>query len=335
MGARGQNVTLAHVASHCGVSVATVSRSLHNNPLIHPDTRRAVQRAARRLGYCANAVARSLVRGRSNIIAMAGFFSNASNGLFWTDMARLVRRTLGQRHYLLMACTVDEEMGSERELFESLISQMVAGILWIPSKPEETKDIAALTRAAGVPLVILDQSAEGCDVSFVHSDNGAGAAAAMRHVIAQGHRRIACLTGPLNYLSMRQRLAGGVSAAREAGIEPLRVVTGFTYEAARDTARELLSRPDRPTAVLASMDDQAWGVLDAARELGLRVPQDLRVIGYGDYIPPHYTRCQLSTVSQRREEMIEAAIAALMDSIQEDRGRREIVTPVELLIRDT
>jgi len=193
---------------------------------------------------------------------------------------------------------------------------------------------------ASTPLVVLDCLVPDCPATFVYTDDVAGAAEAARYIVGEGHRRIALLIGPLEYQTMQWRRDGFLAAIDEGGVprKQIDVIDApFDFEGSYEVARNVLSKPSRPTAILTTQDVQAWGALEAARDLGIRTPEELRIIGYGDYLPLHYTRCRLSTVAQDREKIVREATTALAQGVQGkyQSNHRAIPVPVKLVVRET
>lgn len=328
--------SLADIARLCNVSPSTASRALRNHPHVNVRTRQAVKTVAESLDYRMNAAARSLVTGKSNLIA----FVHTARDVYWDDVSLVARRILHTRHLIPIACLTDGSPEWEKELLEALLSHLVAGIIWQPCPNSDIENIAAMAAKVSTPMVMLDCLVPNCPGSFVYTDDLTGAAAAARYIVAEGHRRIALLVGPQEYQTMRWRKEGFLAALDEAEIprKQIDVIEApFEFAGVRKLTREMLSRPSRPTAILTTQDEQAWGALEAARDLGIRVPEDLRIVGYGDYLPAHYTRCGLTTVLQDREQIVGEAVAALAEKMESSYPCRhkEIPVTVKLVIRDT
>jgi LacI family transcriptional regulator len=228
----------------------------------------------------------------------------------------------------------------EREFIESLFAQSEAGIIWAPCTGSNIPAVVKAAVSARTPLVVVDRFETGCPAAFVYTDDVSGEAEATRYVIAQGHRRVALLMGDWHSQTMAWRKEGFLSAVDAAGIprnEVTVIETDFAPPGAYEAAKKLLSQSERPTAVLCTVDDQALAVLNAARDLGIRVPQELRIIGYGDYLPSYYSGCALSTVTQDRREMAERAVNILVEEMHDDYQprHRSIRLPAKLAVRDT
>jgi DNA-binding LacI/PurR family transcriptional regulator len=306
--------TIRDVARHAGVSVATVSRVLNDIPVVRTEMRDRVREAISALGYRPSSTARSLSLGRSQAIGVvAPFFTTPSV----VERLRGVAQRTGAHGYGLMLFDVEtpeQRAGAFRD-FARL--DRVDGLLVI-SLPLLDDEVEALTRD-GLPVVMVDIGHP--DVPHVVIDDEHGGELATEHLLARGHRRIGFVgdrrENPFGFTSSEQRCRGFRRALRRAGVEAvpeLEVRGRHGREEARELARSLLDRDDRPTAIFAASDTQAVGVLEAAHALALRVPEDVAVIGFDDI--EIAAPLGLSTVRQplrqsgaRGAEMLLAAIA--------------------------
>jgi DNA-binding LacI/PurR family transcriptional regulator len=274
--------TIRDVARQAGVSVATVSRVLNDIPVVRTDLRERVRDAIADLGYRPSSTARSLSLGRSQAIGVvAPFFTTPSV----VERLRGVSQRAGHHRYGLMLFDVEtpeQRAGAFRD-FARL--DRVDGLLVI-SLPLLDDEVEALERD-GLPVVMVDIGHPR--VPHVVIDDARGGELATEHLLARGHRRIAFVgdrrQNPFGFTSSEQRRRGFRRALRRAGIRAdpgLEARGRHGREEARELAAGLLRRDDRPTAVFAASDTQAVGVLEAAQELELRVPDDVAVIGFDD-----------------------------------------------------
>jgi DNA-binding LacI/PurR family transcriptional regulator len=288
--------TIADVARRAGVGLGTVSRVLNDSPQVRESTRARVLEAIDALGYRPNPLARGLSRGRCQTLGVVvPFFTHASA----VERLRGVVAALDQSRYDLVLFNVESIVHRDQHL-ASITGRDRADGLLVMSLPIPAHDLDRLT-AAGVPVVLVD--ARGAGVAAVVSDDEAGGRLATEHLISLGHRSIAFIgddpENPFGFTSTAKRERGYTSALRDADI-PLRPVLvrhgGHDREVARGLAAELLADPSPPTAIFASSDVQALGVLTAAAERGLSVPDDLSVLGFDDIELAAYVG--LSTVHQ-------------------------------------
>ena len=274
--------TIRDVARHSGLSVATVSRVLNDMPWVSPATRDRVIRAVDELGFRRSATARSLSLGRSQMIGVvAPFFTSPS----CVERLRGISERLAQHGYDLMLFDVETPGQRTDALRDFAQRDRVDGLLVI-SLPLSDEEVDALQRD-DLPVVLVDIGHPG--LPHVLIDDVRGGELATEHLLAKGHRRIGFIgdlpANPFGFMSSERRREGFRRALRAAEIEAgddLERLGVHGREPARELARELLANGERPTAIFAACDVQAFGVLEAAEALGLRVPDDVAVIGFDD-----------------------------------------------------
>ena len=274
--------TIRDVARHSGLSVATVSRVLNDMPIVSADTRDRVRRAVDELGFRRSATARSLSLGRSQTIGVvAPFFTTPSV----VERLRGISERLVQHGYDLMLFDVETPGQRADALRDFAQRDRVDGLLVI-SLPLSDDEVDAL-RQDDLPVVLVDIGHAG--LPHVVIDDVRGGELAAGHLIERGHRRIGFIgdlpANPFGFTSSERRREGFRRALLAAGIEradELERLGVHGRESARALARELLGPSDRPTAIFAASDVQAFGALEAADALGLRVPEDVAVIGFDD-----------------------------------------------------
>jgi len=292
--------TIAAVAAEAGVGVGTVSRVLNGSPSVSEDTRRRVLEAIATLDYQPSAVARALSTGRTHAVAVvAPFFTQPSV----VERLRGMSRTLSESRHQLILIDV-ERPEQRRDVFRSAsVRGRYDALLTVSLAPTETE--ARRLAAAGVPLVLIDRAHPTLPAITV--DDVAGGRLAAEHLLALGHSEFAFVgdeaQNAFGFDSSANRQAGFAAALAEAGHElrPERVILRrHGREPARAAAMELLAAAERPSAIFATSDMQAIGVLEAAQELGLHVPEDVSVIGFDDVEAATYVR--LTTVAQPLRE---------------------------------
>jgi LacI family transcriptional regulator len=241
--------------------------------------------------------------------------------------------------YDFMLCTTHDQRGKETEYVARLSHGIVDGLLVI--LPRGLTDYVEQLRAERFPFVIIDHDAEAPGCNLVNASNRRGARDAIAYLISQGHRRIGFITGTPGVGSAIERLKGYRDAMAAAGLpvdEGLIVEGDFLEERGRTASLELLARPavERPTAIFASADTAALGVIRAARELGLHVPEDLSVVGFDDVPESRYVSPSLTTVRQPLRDMGKAAVGLLMGVLREpERPPATMVLSTTLLIRES
>ncbi|MFF2061262.1 LacI family DNA-binding transcriptional regulator [Streptomyces sp. NPDC058200] len=323
-------VTLAQVASQAGVSLSTVSKVLNGRPDVSAPTRVKVEELLEEHGYRRSAPtppesplieivfheldstwSMELIRGVQNVAKATGM--------------SVVLTETGTRH------------SPGADWVEGVLRRRPLGVVLVFSTLPD--DLKKKLWSRAIPFVIIDPAGDPePDVPSVGSANWAGGLAATRHLIELGHRRIAVITGPEDMLCSLARLDGFRSAMGMAGLDtdPALVRFGdFHVRSGHTHALELLRDPDRPTAIFAGSDLQALGVLEAARVLGLQVPEDLSVVGYDDIPLAQWSSPALTTVHQPLEQMAEEAARILLRLRSSDQADARIEFGTRLVVRNS
>jgi LacI family transcriptional regulator len=328
-------VTISDVAAHAGVGAGTVSRVLNASPQVSATTRARVLAAIEALDYRPNPLARGLSLGRCQTIGVVvPFFTHASA----VERLRGVVDALHGSTYDLVLFNVESALHRD-EHFAALTGRARADGLLVMSMPPTSADLERLRRS-GVPVVLVDARGDG--VPCVVTDDVEGGRIATRHLVALGHQRIAFIGGEaadeLGFAAADERERGYVEVLRDAGLPTdvdLRGHGPHDRVAARALAEQLLALDPRPTAVFASSDVQAIGVLEAARVAGLRVPDDLSIVGFDDIEVAGYV--SLTTVRQPLFASGKLGADLLLDALYADEpGSAEVrELPLELVERAT
>ncbi len=327
---------IADVARLAGVSSATVSRALANPELVTEATRAVVLEAVRSTGYRPNAVARSL-RARRAMMALVVVPDIANP--FFAEVLRGIDETLSAAGYGLIIGNLDNHREKDGAFVEVARSGQVDGVLLLCGRMLEGRGGALDT--SGLPIVVACEAIPGAALPQVEVDNRAAAAAAVRHLIELGHRRIAYLSGPAGNVLDVERRQGYREALATAGLgyDPLFELAGdFTFRTGADAAQAILSMAEgrRPTALFAANDEMAIGFLKTMQTAGLHIPSDFSVVGfdaidYADYCTP-----TLTTVRQPRRNIGRAAGRMLVDMMAGGAPEPLSLTlPAELLPRDS
>jgi len=308
-----ERITLSELAGEAGVSLSTVSKVLNGRADVSASTRERVERILDHHGYqrrfglpnrntlielvfpeLETAWAMEIIRGVENVAR--------ANGL------SVVLTESGTRH------------APDPEWITGVLRRRPVGVVLVFS--DLADDYKAQLRSRAIPFVIVDPAGDPApDVPSVGSANWSGGLMATRHLIELGHKRIAVITGPEDMMCSLARLDGYRSAMSTAGLpveETLVAFGNFQVDGGRDHARRILDSDDRPTAIFAGSDLQALGVLDAARSLGLRVPEQLSVVGYDDLQLAQWSSPALTTVHQPLTRMAEEAARLVLRMSEEE-----------------
>lgn len=326
------------VARAAGVSQTTVSRVFRGDTLVAERTRDHVMAVARRLGYAPNLAARTLTTNRAYTVAV--ITPDVVNPLYPQEITTLHGEfsAAGYRTMLLARGDVDADEDSAPRDLDALRGRAVDGVVFAAATVESPA--VAQFLESGMPLVLLHRDAERGEVDRVLSDDRAGCDLAAEYAVGLGHRRIGVLTGPPETSSGRARRQYFEEALAKLGcpLDPTYARWGsHSHETGFALAEELLELDPAPTAVLCGSDIVAFGVLDAARRRGLRVPEDLSVIGFDDIAMSSWSMIGLTTVRQPLEKMAKAAATTLLHRIEhpDDHTPRRRVFDVELIERGT
>jgi DNA-binding LacI/PurR family transcriptional regulator len=320
--------TIRNVADRAGVSKSLVSLVMRGSPHVSERRRKAVLKAARELGYRPNAVARSLVEGRTRLIgALVADLHNP----FFAEFLDGLQETLHGENLRMLVGSGRWDPLFEAEAVEAFLEMRVDGLVLLSVVPDSLKEAAA-----SVPVVVVgERDVEGVDI--VVDDDELGASLAVDHLVEHGHRRIAHIEGARSTTARYRRAGYEAAMARHGLTDEVVVETGdFTEEGGYRAARLLLSREPRPTAIFAPNDLVATGALSAADELELRVPEDVSIIGYDNTHLAAIRHISLTSVDQPRRDMGRVAAELLCARI-EDPGREPSQTLVvpHLVVRAT
>ncbi|MCV2360843.1 LacI family transcriptional regulator [Paucibacter sp. TC2R-5] len=292
--------TIKDVAILAGVSFTTVSHVLNDTRPVSADARRRVLAAVDEIGYLPSAVARSLRKSETKIIGV--LVPNVQNP-FFAELVCGVEECCRLAGYSVFLCNSDNDPKRQQQYMRTLLEKRVDGLLLSSAGDDEA--LARIFKLASVPSVTVDRLVAGARADRVSVDNSQGASNAVKHLIDLGHRRIACISGPAEFEVARERVEGWRHALREAGIEvdeALVTASDFSspggYEAARRILRAQADRASSNpvTAIFASNDMMAIGALRAATELGLKLPQQLSIVGFDDIELSRYVFPALTTV---------------------------------------
>lgn len=328
--------TLAVVAQAAGVSLKTASRVLNGEPNVATATRERVQDAAASLGFRRNAVAADLARG--GFSRLVGFITGDLANQFYSALASGIERELREHGLQLLTASSDEDPEREGSLTGELLERRVGALIVTPAGADHSALRGEI--AAGLPVVVVDRPAAGMDVDTVVIDNRGGTRAAVEHLLAHGHRRIAFVGDEPHLWTYQERSDEFLATMRDAGVpDPQRLVRSGAHSAAaaRDLMVELLAVPDPPTAVLAANNRATVGTLQALRDApggagGAGGRDDIAVVGFDDFELADLLG--ITVVAYDAVEMgRRAAELAVARSADPDRTVELVVVPTRVVTR--
>ena len=330
-------VTIKDIARCLNISPSTVSRALQDNPEIGMETRQQVVEMAALLNYRPNVVARGLKNRQS---ATIGVIIPEIVHFFFSQVISGIEEVAYNEGYTVMICQSNEKYDREINNVHTLLAHQVAGILVSLSK--ETSDFQHLNEVKknGIPLVFFDRTAPELMVDQVINDNRESAFKATRHLLELGRTKIAHFAGPQNLIIGKERKEGYLQALVGAGIEVKEewCTVADSFERAYEEVMRLHRSGNMPDAVFCSNDLTAIGTMKAVRELGIRIPEDVAVVGFSNGIFSEISDPPLSTVDQHGFEMGVLATRMLLNRIHPRREGEPPVTRVvqgDLIIRDS
>ena len=308
-------VTIKDVARESGVNISTVSRALNNSYGVNDQTREHVSAVALRLNYRPNRVARGLVTGRSHSLGLV--LSDIRNP-FFAEVARGAEDAARAGGCDLVLCNSDLDPDKQMHYVRSLLEKRIDGILMNSVSALSREQQAQLT-ASDVPIVLLNRPASNQGFSTVCANNEEGGAMAARYLLDLGHRKIAHLTGPKQHGNLSDRTRGFVRTLQAAknAIHPIVRYGKFNFAGGAELTRKLLDAHPDVTAIFAANDVMAFGVVKAALERRLRIPEDLSLIGFDNIEFSGIVYPPLTTIHQPKYEMGQAAVEILLRMARE------------------
>ncbi|HZJ45413.1 MAG TPA: LacI family DNA-binding transcriptional regulator [Pyrinomonadaceae bacterium] len=339
-------VTLADIAAQADVTPMTVSRVMNQSGYVHVDTRERVLRVARQMNYRPNGLARGLKIQRTETVGMViGDIANP----FAAELTRGVREVLEARGYTLFICISEHSAKEDVQAFDSLADHRVDGIIVATRASQSGNERLEELIDSGVPVSLIGRDFHHAQADLVSADNLKGGYDATRHLIAAGHKRIGFIGVSVTDGVRLKRFQGYLEALKDHGLDVAEdlVVGGrnvadqmpgySTEEMGFDGMQRLLELKDPPTAVFARNDFTAMGALNAIKRAGLRIPEDIALMGYDDIPLASHTSPALTTVRQPTRDQGKAAAEFLLRRIEGDREqpREEKAFPCELVIRES
>jgi len=334
-----QKITIKDIARMANVSHTTVSRALNNKSRIRNETKEKILSIAKELNYQPNFIARSLVMKRSRTLGLV--ITTVANP-FYPELAQGIEGTARGLGYNIILCCTHSDLSIEKQYIDTLRSKGVDGIIFTSahiSDPniwrlaEERFPIILVNRRTYHPLVKEE-------VDYVGVDNVFGGFLAVEHLIKLGHKRIGVIGGSSESSAGLERLEGGKKALQTYGLEEKGIYFlegNFLRESGYQGGKRFLTMVERPTAIFATNDYMALGAYEAILEEGLRVPEDVALVGFNDIEFTAMKGIELTTIGQKKTEMGALSVKTLVEKIEKGKAGppEEIILEPELIIRRT
>ncbi|RAK16882.1 LacI family transcriptional regulator [Anoxybacillus vitaminiphilus] len=327
-------VTIYDVAKKAGVSIATVSRVINNTGRISEKTRKKVLEVMETLHYQPSIVASALTGKRTRTIGL--IIPDVANP-FFSEIARKVEDRGRELGFNVLMCNTDNNPDTE-EMYLSLLKQKSVDGIIIGTTTKNYTVLNELLRE-NFPIALIAQDIPELAIDVVRVDDFLGGYLATSHLVSLGHKKIAIMLGNLSRTSDKYRFQAYRQVLEENGLEyneKLVICTDYSMEDGKRAALELLKSSQRPTAIFACFDALAVGVYQAAKELGLNIPNDLSVVGFDNTILATIVDPPLTTIAQPIDEMGRQVVDLLVRGIEEEKHTKQrVILPPELIIRNS
>lgn len=334
MAGTGKRATIHDVARLAGVSIKTVSRVFNDEPNVREVIREKVRAAGAELRYRPNAAARNLVERRSHLIGL--FFENPSQSYVIELQSGAIDR-LRHTRYRLLIFPVENRADIRGSLIETAHASGLDGIIVTPPMSDDLEILQELS-ASAMPFTRVAGDFTVHATDSVAIDDEAATLDLMQYLLELGHKKIAIIVGDMTHRSAQLRLEAYRQSLRDHGIDPnpdYEVRGGFSFVSGVKTGRKLLSLEDRPTAIFASNDDMAAGVMQVAYEMGIAVPDQLSIVGFDDSSIARMVSPQITTIRQPIFEMTRDAVDMLLHQIENGETTRSRRISHQLIVRQS
>jgi LacI family transcriptional regulator len=327
--------TIRDVARRAGVSVATAARALGEYGYVSAVTRERVRRVARGMDYHPNAIARSMIKGRTQTLAV--IVSDNANP-FFASVVRGIEDVVLAKGYAIMLCNADENPEKEAMYLRTVRQKRADGLIISPSGGSAT--LLRSLIGSGTPVVQVDRRLHGLATDAVLIDNRSGVRAAIEHLIRLGHRRIGMIGGPRRLYTGRERLEAYRVALQDAGVpvdDDLILEGSFKERSGYELVGRFLAMRRQPTAIFVANNLMTIGALLALKEAGVRIPQEMAVVGFDDMEWAPILTPPLTAVAQPGYDLGTAAGRLLLERLQAQRAGRPqtIVFQPRLVVRES
>lgn len=313
-----KNVTIKDVANVVGVSYSTVSRALSGSPEISEETRARIVEVCRQMNYTPNTVARAMVKRNT---MMLGLILTDINNPFMSELAYYVDRQAHEHGYNILLSNSSKDKDQEREIFELMVGHQVDGIILCPCGPESSEALTQLTKR--VPTVFFGENLREIPESYISVDNFRGGEMGTEYLYGLGHRNILYFGKRRNSTTHQLRADGYENACKKLGITPHYFNNTFNSTSIQNgylMAKQLFSEKPEFTAIFASTDTNALGIMKAAEEAGIRIPEDISLLGFDNIRDASLPRIDLTTIEQPMKLLSSVAMDCLFQKIQNEQS---------------
>lgn len=321
-------VTIKDISQKAGLSEATVSRVINKSPLVKPETKEKVEKIIDELNYFPDMIARGMRSKRTNSIGL--ILADITNP-FYAETAKKIIEIANRKDYSIILCNTNNDLHEQQKYVDILMQRKVDGIIFasVQWKDQTLQKVIAHS----IPHMLYNRITSNYRMlNYVTLDNEMGAFLAIQHLYKLGHRKIALISGPQLFSTARERAIGYIKALDhfDMNYDSKYVVQGkYRSKQSYDAAKRLFSMKDSPTAIFASNDLMALSTIDAIFSLGLKIPEDVSIVGFDDIEMSGHSAIQLTTISQNRNMMAEIAIETICKLILKD----NIQEPTQIILK--
>lgn len=328
--------TIREVAKLAKVGVMTVSRVINNHPSVRGSTRKRVEAAIVQLGYRQNEAARLLKGGRARII---GLIVPDLSDAFFASCAHTVQHLARASGYMTLVASSERDEELEVQEAELMASRQISGLLIVTSVHQGSERLRKL-QSPDFPIVGFDRPIPGLETDAVLVDNRSGAEGAVRHLVEHGHKRIACVGYDSNVYTIYERVQGYLDQMRAANLEPDLALDTVCIDDVRQWVAATMAKPERPTAVFSLNHRTSSFLLQTLSEKGVKMPDEIAMVGFDDFELASVVKPGLTTVSQSPVDLARRAMTLLFDRIRKAKDvlqepAAKIMLPTRLVVRES
>lgn len=333
-----RKTTIKDIANALQITPSAVSRALHNHPRISDKTKRAVRRKAEELGYQPNHLASALRSGRSNLV---GIVVPRTNSYFFSSVVESIEEELNKVGYNVIITQSNESYDKECRNIEALLQTQVDGIIASLANETITFEHYEKIKEKGIPLILYDRGENDIGVDYIGIDDYQSSHIVVDHLVEQGCERIAHIAGFSHTRIYKNRIRGYIDALLKHNlpiVESLLIESDLTIKDGREKTEELLKLPKLPDAIFASGDYAALGALQVLQEKGIRVPEDIALVGFSDEPFTKLITPSISTIYQHNRKIGKLVAQQFLLRVKDKDWKPElhkIILDAELIIRDS